>query len=85
MAKNIIWVVSYIEEDYVGGRWIQEQKVFAFNNEEAANKMYEYYDGKPDHVNVCLDVCEVFNNFFTPEEVENMTSEELKKIKIVEE
>jgi hypothetical protein len=85
MSRNVVWIVSYIKNDYVGGQWVNEQIVTPFNNEEAANKMYEYYEGKPDYVNVALDRCEVFSNFFTPDEVEKMTPEELEKVKLRDE
>ena len=85
MVKNIVWIVSYIKEDYIGCKWVNEQIVTPFDNEKAANKMYEYYEGRPGYVNLALDRCEVFNNFFTPEEIEKMNADELKKNKLVEE
>lgn len=85
MNRNYIWIVSYIATDYVNGRWIDNVVVTPFENEEAATKMYEYYEGKIDYIDVCIGNYEVFNGFFTPKEVENMSREEVEKLKLREE
>lgn len=77
---NIVWIVSYIRDDYG-----EEQVVIPFDNYNGANKMYEYYIENGKYKNVVLDRCEVFNNFYTPEEVEKMKPEELENIEFMEE
>lgn len=79
MKENTVYVVSYIDE-----RYGDEQIVTPFDNCDAANKMYEYCADREDegYKNVCLDVCEVFHNFYTPEEVAKMTPEEIERIEL---
>ena len=83
MNNNFVWCVSYIR-DYYG----EEQIVTLFDNEEAAEKMYKYYEnikGKNGYRNVCIDKCEVFSRFYTPDEVEKMSPEELEEVKLRDE
>lgn len=49
-----IWIVTYWDSD-------SEPVVTAFNNEEAANKCYEYF--KKEHYGCCLDECPVYSTF----------------------
>ena len=72
IEKEYVWIVSYISSFYVNGRWEDDVFVTPFNNEEAAIKMYKYYDGKIDYRNVCIDKCEVFSNFLTSDDIKNM-------------
>lgn len=54
MTSEFIWVVSYCESG-------TEPVVTAFNNEEAANKYYEYL--KKGHELCCLDKCLIYSHF----------------------
>ena len=83
MNNNFNWCVSYICDNYG-----EEQIVTLFDNEESAEKMYKYYENikcKNGYRNVCIDKCEVFSKFYTPDEVEKMTPEELEKVKLRDE
>ena len=83
MNNNFVWCVSYICDDYG-----EEQIVALFDNEDAAEKMYEYYEnikGKKGYRNVCIDKCEVFSRFYTPDEVEKMSPEEIEKLELRDE
>lgn len=83
MNNNFIWCVSYICDNYG-----EEQIVTLFDNEDAAEKMYKYYEnikGKNGYRNVCIDKCEVFSRFYTPDEVEKMPPEEIEKLELRDE
>ena len=53
--NNKIWVVTYYN---IGEK---EPTVTCFNNKENATKYYEYILG--EHDVVCIDECEVYNEF----------------------
>ena len=83
MGNSFNWCVSYICDNYG-----EEQIVTLFDNEEAAEKMYKYYEnikGKNGYRNVCIDKCKVFSKFYTPDEVEKMTQEEIEKLELRDE
>ena len=55
----MIWIVTYWD---LG----QEPVVTAFNNRENAEKCWLYF--KDSHDGCCLDECNVFSTFLTPNE-----------------
>ena len=83
MNNNFVWCVSYIRDNYG-----EEQIVTLFDNKDAAEKMYEYYENikaRNGYRNVCIDKCEVFSRFYTPDEVEKMSPEESEKLELRDE
>jgi len=55
----MVWIVTYWDFD-------QEPVVTPFNNRENTEKCWAYF--KEIHDGCCLDECEVFSNFLTPNE-----------------
>ena len=56
---KMVWIVTYWDFD-------QEPVVTPFNNRENAEKCWAYF--KEIHDGCCLDECEVFSKFLTPNE-----------------
>lgn len=59
MEVKMVWIVTYWDFD-------QEPVVTPFNNRENAEKCWAYF--KEIHDGCCLDECEVFSKFLTPNE-----------------